>query len=359
MPSSTFSSNERLPNGPWARTWVVALALALLALGSYEGFWRLRGFVPSINDDADLWGLARSTLKGDDPQAVVGIGASRIQLGLNPAVFAEEFEGRKPVQLAVDGSSFLPVLHHLSQDESFRGVVLCDVTPRLVFKGVDPHRGVQAEYVKKYESQTALTAIERQLRLWVQLAFVLRLPDVAPQQVLWSLKKGSLPSPNYLITHVDRSKQADYTRADLRALTRKIEESYRPDKVRGVCPEQFDNDLTSLEAMVERIQQRGGQVVFVALPTSGTVRRLEDQHFPRSRYWDVLAARTRAITIHFADYPTLAHFRCPEGSHLDYRDAITFTKNFAAILKEKLLEESSVTLKSKGSGVSRKNRNSE
>lgn len=356
VPLSTFSSNDRLPDGPWTRTWVLALALALPALGGYEIFWRQRGFMPSVNDDADLWSLTRGSIRHHDREELVGIGASRLQLGMNPAVFAEVFGGRKPVQLAVDGSNCLPVLHHLSEDESFRGVVICDVTPRLTFGSIDPTHGRQAEYVKTYQTQTALAAIERRLRMWVQASLVVRLPDVSPRQVLWKLKYGQLPSPNYLTTFVDRSKQADFTKADLQALIEKWEKSYQPIETK-TSAEKFERDLPAIEAMVERIQNRGGQVVFVAMPSSGTIRALEEQRFPRPQYWDVLAARTRAITIHYADYPSLAQFQCPEGSHLDYRDAINFTKNFAAILKEKLREESSVTLDSDGNRTSRPNRN--
>jgi hypothetical protein len=344
-----------LPGGPWARTWLIALVIALPVLGGYEGFWRLRGFVPSVNDDADLWSLTRGTIRSHDTQEIVGIGASRLQLGMNPAVFAEAFGGRKPIQLAVDGSNCVPVLDHLSRDESFRGLVICDVTPRLIFEPVNTANARQAEYVENYRSQTALAAVERRLRTWVQASLVLRLPDVAPRQVLWKMKEGQLPSPNYLTTFVDRSKQADYTRADLAALIRKWESSY-PVAGSRLSAEQFERDLQALEGMVERIQNRGGQVVFVAMPSSGTIRALEEKSYPRHQFWDLLAARTRAIAIHAADYPSLSRFHCPEGSHLDFRDAIPFTQNFASILKEKLREESSVTLETDENRTSRPNR---
>jgi hypothetical protein len=73
-------------------------------------------------------------------------------------------------------------------------------------------------------------------------------------------------------------------------------------------------------------------VIFVRFPTSGVLWELEEQRYPRKDYWDVFAAESRAATVHFKDYPALARFQCPDGSHLDYRDAVPFTKALAEIL---------------------------
>ena len=55
--------------------------------------------------------------------------------------------------------------------------------------------------------------------------------------------------------------------------------------------------------------------------------------YPRATYWDVFAAQTAAITIHFADEPTLRDFTCPEGSHMDQSDAVRFTRSLVVIMK--------------------------
>ena len=54
--------------------------------------------------------------------------------------------------------------------------------------------------------------------------------------------------------------------------------------------------------------------------------------FPREKYWDRLLAETQCPGIHFMDYPAIAHFDCPEFSHLQLKDAVTFTKEFVKIL---------------------------
>ena len=55
---------------------------------------------------------------------------------------------------------------------------------------------------------------------------------------------------------------------------------------------------------------------------------------PREKYLNRLLEITRSTGIHFADYPALDHFICPEFSHLSQPDAIVFTREFIRILQE-------------------------
>jgi len=336
VPSSTSNSNERLPSGPWGRTWLCALAVAGLLLGAYEGAWRARGFEPSVVDSSGVWCLARGQVKSNDPNEVVLIGASRSRLGIDNETFAQVFGGHKPVQLSVDGFSCLPVLKQLSMDESFLGTVVCDVVPDHFFGSFNDFE-LQEQYVQACEKQTLSASLEQRLRLLVQTNLVSRLPGIAPSVLLRALAtRWSLPKPYYLITLPDRSARADFsTCPDLPA-----QEEAWIDGMRSfhsqLTGQALDSRLDEINAMVDRIQSRGGHVVFVLFPISGPYRTLSEQTFPRTQFWDKLAARTTALTIHFSDFPALSGFHCPEGSHLDHRDAVVFTKSLAEILREKL-----------------------
>ena len=52
-------------------------------------------------------------------------------------------------------------------------------------------------------------------------------------------------------------------------------------------------------------------------------------------YWDRLLRDTHTPGIHFQDYPALAHFQCPEWSHLTPRDAAAFTQALVPIIEQK------------------------
>ncbi len=56
--------------------------------------------------------------------------------------------------------------------------------------------------------------------------------------------------------------------------------------------------------------------------------------FPRDKYWERLLTESQSPGIHFLDYPAIAHFECPELSHLSRPQAIEFTKHFIEILEK-------------------------
>ena len=334
MPSSTSSFEVRIPDHPWARIWFFTAALATTTVGALEIGLRAHGLVPSVTDDAQLWCHTRGTLRADAPDEVVLIGASRCQLGIDTDVFASEWGGRQPVQLAIDGSSCIPVLDELSRDERFRGLLVCDVLPEAFFAGIDLNQGKQAEYVQLYEEQAACAGIEQALRTAIQSRLVIRLPEVSLGRLFDDLRHLKLPQPSYLVTSPDRCCRADYRLADVAAHSRRREAAAEQMRT-AATPRQWAEDLSTLREMVARIQRRGGEVCFVRFPTSGKVRSLEDERFPRTVYWDTLGPLTGAITINFADYPDL-QLNCAEGSHLDTREAKQFTAALAAILKQRL-----------------------
>ena len=114
----------RLLRGPWGRTWLLTAVLGLVILGGWEYHWRQRSFQPSRVSDEPLWLMAREHL-ASSAKPVALLGASRLQVGLDLDVFAE-VTGIKPEQLAICYSSPIPVLRHLAEDESFRGLVICE-----------------------------------------------------------------------------------------------------------------------------------------------------------------------------------------------------------------------------------------
>jgi len=91
----------------------------------------------------------------------------------------------------------------------------------------------------------------------------------------------------------------------------------------------------TVELMVQRIRQRGGQVVFVRYPTTGEHYEMDVKAYPKKLYWDHFASKTSAVTIHFADVPSLRGFDCPDTAHLDYRDAPRFTLALAEELERR------------------------
>lgn len=303
-------------------------------LTALELFWRGRGHRPSIVDDKDLWAYHRGRVDSAT-DTVVLVGDSRIQLGFASKEFYRRFPDRRLVNLALDGKAPLATLRDLAADESFRGTVICSATA-ITFDPTERDR--QQGYVEHYHRGVALERIlNRRLATLVQGSLVVANPRVKLSQVLLDLVyRRPLPQALYLVTHSDRSRSADYSLMHI--------ESHRAHRVarraRGYeerripTPDAWREQVEETRPWVKRIQARGGRVVFVRFPTTGRHWQLDDEYYPRARYWDRLAEITGATTLHFRDDSRLSGFDCPDTSHLDYKDAGAFTRALLQVLFE-------------------------
>ncbi len=98
----------------------------------------------------------------------------------------------------------------------------------------------------------------------------------------------------------------------------------------------FEGRFAGTKALVEKFRARGGKIVFVRLPVSGDLKKLENEGTPRAPTWDRLLQETGAPGIHFEDFPELAGFTCPEWSHLSAGDSVEFTRCLVPHLRDAL-----------------------
>jgi hypothetical protein len=330
VPSFISNSDTRMRSENLGKTWMFALLILIGVLGSWEGFWRAQGFRPSIEDDMPLWHLARSRVSKET--RIVFVGSSRIQLGLHPDVFTEA-TGIIPVNLSIDGNPPYPVLRDLADDPDFSGLVICSILPRwLAEKRYEGSRA--SKWVRKYYTRTPLSGIDARLSLWVQRTFVFRYPGLSPEKSAKQFQKGDQPRPPYAPMRPDRFREARFTPEDIpRMLASRIKlERAAMEDAEQISPREFQERLASLDADVRKIRQRGGDVVFIRMPSSGAIRDLEAAAWPRERYWDVLAGSVSASAIHFEYFDGLRDFQCADGSHLDVDQAREFTLQLLKLL---------------------------
>ncbi len=338
MPLSISNSNfphHRSPNKNWLLIWGTTLAVAVGIVSGAEVYWRSQGHRPSIVDSPLIWSCHRSQVSNNNLEQVVLLGASRIQLGFSTDDFRERYPDIELTQLAVDGRHPAATLRNLASDERFRGTVICSITEA----GFEQSCwDLQQEYVEHYHHHhTFHKRIESVVGSSLQSRLVVLSPQVRFDKVLRSLLAGDpLPKPIYLITRYDRSKLADYSLLDIEAHRRfRIERVLASSNRKPPIPEIWMEDVKKVEEWVQQIASRGGRVVFVRFPTSGEHWVLDISQYPKSEYWDRMAAFTSAETIHFTDVPALTQFELPDTSHLDYRDAPAFTNGLLDELEKR------------------------
>jgi hypothetical protein len=337
-----------VPAGRWGATWLVAVALAVCAIGALERLTRAGGQRPSVVDDPYLWSLARRTV-GSDPRTIAFLGTSRMALGYSPAAFADAAPGWRAVQLSISNNPPLPVLADLADDESFRGIAVIEL--------IEPE--ISASFVVG-DSQAY---VDRAHHLWrapgaLANRFLASLAQsqlavlaVGGQRILTSLAGSRRwPAPARFAISRDRTVHGDYSRdssAALRAHSERwvanLPPLLAPDAWLAVMQQHF-------EPLVRRIQARGGDVVLVHMPISGLLARRVDELYPRARYWDALATHTTAHVLHFRDLPAMANLTCPDDMHLDQTEQAAFTRALVeALLRHHVGPKNSQSRESPGS----------
>lgn len=356
MPSST-SSSERLPRSSAWPALLAAFAGAVLLVLAGEWALARRGYIPTALDSMDLW-VARRNEVAREPRALVVLGSSRAQVGIDLDTLARR-SGRHVIQLAIDNTSFLPVLAGLADDPEFRGAVLVDYLERFAMPGQRDQTALawQAAWERQRHlggvSPSALSeawlgdALRSRLRLYADGA--------QPLTSLLTRVLDPAASPQYLVIRPDRSREADYARTDLppfyyRTVARyldvpldrlpwdaglpAVESALR--KAVDALPEAdaaaIDAGIARASALAQRIEARGGRVWFVRMPSCGLIREAEQRLYPRERYWARLAEVNPGGSVHFQDHPALAGVDCPDGSHLDRRDVPGFTNALVDLL---------------------------
>lgn len=383
MHSSTSSSNtspasppaeaelERdLPSANLVLPAIIAVGLMILATTAWESHVRDLGYAPSYNDSSGLWAHWRSQAVAGDGRSLVIIGASRAAYDIDLDV-VEKVAGQRPIQLATVGSNAAPIFWDLAEDPSFNGTVIYEVTPGLFF-APEPSPPFQAalQAAKYYHNWSPSQRVGQYLAstLESQLA-LLNTEDLSLAKLLEGMDLADRTN-----AHIPPSPPPQFGAMDARRrlwMTHKTETDHdfqalmkacwyrletpppRPPIFSAAQWEQIQQDarnalLARTAQAVQAIQQRGGHVVFLRLPSTGKYREIEKSLYPRDEGWERILAETGAPGLHFEDYPELQGFDCPEESHLKAADATVFTQRLMPLLAKQLAATPAAPADSKG-----------
>ena len=152
-----------------------------------------------------------------------------------------------------------------------------------------------------------------------------------------AIAEWELPVINHVRIQPDRRRIIDFDIVDWSALTAKRIQRHRDNLSKSPPPseEVWSEVVADVAALVAKLHARGVKVVFVKYPVTGAWRELEDEFFPREKYWDTFARGVGTDTIHYRDVPEAAGLDCPDGSHLSSESAIIFTKVLERLLVER------------------------
>lgn len=355
---SISSSSNNPPQGRWLMIWLATLICVLSVTLYFEVKIRQLGWLPSVVDSVDLWSAHRMRASELGSGAMIFIGASRAQLGIDLNV-VREISSYEPVQLAIDGTSFMPVLESLANDERITGTVVVSLTMNNI--KTDYENELSSEWVDYFNSYQQniepYKVIDSKINSFLDNHLAIRLEGAKPVTNIYYRLFTNKIAGNYLTTNNDRSRDADYKKVRMPGFyIRRLIKNYGDNLTYGkekISSEEilltyskaiktiksvkihkdFSHGLEIMIRSINQIESRGGKVFLVRFPSDKMIFEIEKRRFPKEVYWNEIVKRHSA-SIHFSDYPLLSRFNLPDGLHLDLRDKKQFTQELMKIIKE-------------------------
>lgn len=332
-----------IPQQPWQTMYFVVLLLLLVLLGLWEYGWRAYGSVPGYANSNGEWAMQRERIDRGEGSKTVLIGSSRVLFDIQLPVWAEG-TGERPIQLALEGTSSLPVLEDLAADPNFTGRLLVGVTPGLFFTGF-AYRGAALPYFHKWRpSQRIGDWISAH---WLEPYLAFDDADFALAAVVrrlpWPVRTGMKPELKVrkLMVQQDLDRNSHMWAKvaedpDYRAIARATwAQNFNGPPPGMETPESkariIEEQISRASKAVATLRARGVPVVFARLPSAGAYYAVEKIGLPRAQTWDILLQRTGAPGIHFEDYPEMQGYELPEWSHMTWSEATRFTAAFVPL----------------------------
>lgn len=333
------------------KTFLIAAVLSISALTAWELYWRSQGKVPTLQNDKDLFAVQRAKLDKLTKDDYVIVGDSRIMFDVQLAVW-ETQTGKRPLQLAMCGTTPLPMFRDIVRNSNFNGTVLVSVTPDIFFATIrqdDPLvNGIQHQIEYYYKRTYA-----QRFNHWLSLPLQRNLATIHSYEEIMA---GNFDLRSLLesIRIDNRTKQAVlppfYEFATLtedrntRMIERVVNDSAFANSIikvwhffgemeNNIPPPDKEGTITYFLDDLKLFKERGGKVILVRCPSSGTYRSLEAKNFPRAHFWDELVKKAKVPAYHFEDYEVFKMLPCPEESHLSASDADFFTAELVKLLK--------------------------
>ena len=326
---------------------VLTLILVTTTIILWEFNLRSKDIPISYDDGNELWADKRAMVYEPADKATVFIGSSRNKYDLDIDTW-RSVTGENSIQLAFEGASPLPILDDLADDPKFKGKLMIDVTEGLFF-GLSSPNGTRVknalDYYKKITPAQRFSfkinhVLESQLvfldRDFLSLNGLMEKTGVPKRPGVYGAP--DFPMEFQKVTFDRQDKMYDRFVADTN-LQNKVKSIWQDiGKMMASIPplsaSQQDSIIATVKTDCDKIKARGGQIIFVRTPSSGPFLMGEKMGFPREKYWERLLTVTNCQGIHFEDFPAIAHFQCPEFSHLQPSDAILFTKSLIDILQK-------------------------
>lgn len=322
---------------------LIALVAFAIAFAGWEAYWRAWGGIPAFRNSPGLWAIQRGRIDHGEGHQTVIIGSSRMLFDVQLHVW-ERLGGERPIQLAIEGTSPLPVMEQLADDPNFTGRLVIGVAPDLFFTGFT----YMADKFELYPKETPSERVAQWLSMkLVEPWFAYYDEDFALMKVLkrqpWPARPGV---PSFLnvrklaVSQADRNthmwSKVENDLAYARLCQRIWAQDFGdvPFDSKDVLSRKIAEQIDRATKAAAKLRGRGVSMVFVRAPSGAGYHAYENRWFPRKTTWNVLLEKTGVPGIHFEDFPAMQGLRLPEWSHLATADAEKYTAALQPLVEQ-------------------------
>lgn len=329
--SISSSSEKKTPS--WIVIFSLVLIVAALFFLLWERYWRIAGYPIAITDSPQLWALNRD--KVYQSGTIVFLGASRTQFAIDIDYIRGNFPELNPVMLAMNGAYPLAALKNLAEDEKFSGLVVIDVDARGMSKANRMNQQYLVDYYQ-YQWNWNWRGHRWLLSKW-QIFSASSSPQLSLANILSRHLAGySPPFKPYSTILENRGGYLDFSQVSAHDLADWFAKGLEEAIASGVPePKEWLEDLREVVLWVEKIQKRGGEVIFYEPPVSGRQEKLVQKIYDKALYWDIFFSTYDIPVFNYQDEPSLQDFELPDESHISAKDREQYTLVVMNILKAK------------------------
>ena len=318
-----------VPKQPWGAILATVAIGLVVGVTALELNARRLGLHPGDLDNSQVaW--VKERIRSESADFAI-VGDSRILFDTDLDRF-ERLTGKRPVQLAIHGTSALTLLEDAASNPNFRGLLIVGLADTMFFQPFDGY----GEYVRRrgdFTSPSGRIGIEIDHMLQRRLAFLdsnhrlsvaahrldpdFRAGVEGPKHDIWKVSEVGENRATWMWPRIEHD---PFYTARTRWAWKGFKEKF------PYTPQLIAKGQARAKAAVETIRARGGEVVFVRPPSAPQLRVNEEAQVPKAKGWDRLIANTQSVGVHIDDLPpSVQSLTLPEWSHLNRKCATVFT----------------------------------
>ncbi len=359
MPSSTSSSDvpyREIPESNWGLVWLICVVLVVAAVAAWEAKARSMQHVPGDYDGYTnftvQWAEERRRL--DEPDhgfRVLLLGSSRMLWAADLDILEEEF-GTRPLQLAIAGTGPALMLQGIVEDTDFDGLVLVGVTPFLFnrldegFFGGDALRWYEGASPSEHSGHVIHSFLSQHFA-FLDDGFKLfeltdHYSDFPDRDGVWDLNAGEWKLGYHLEdrqTDMWAPVEVEGSFDNEQILAFWMRGLVRPPEPPERMEEMAQSAVEFFAPLVEQMQARGGDVVFIRMPGNGKYLEHDLATGYDELTWGPMVEGFGAVSINSMDYPELSsELEIPEWSHLSRQSQDDFSRRIVPLLEQQYLD---------------------